>query len=55
MVPYHISLNELEKLKLQLKELLQNEFIQPNILSREAQIVLARKKEKTTSLYVDCL
>src|SRR4051812_30143054 len=53
MAPYRMSASELAKLKSQLEELLEKEFIRPSVSPWGAPILLVMKKEGSMRLFVD--
>ena len=52
-VPYRMSLLELTKLKIQLQELLDKEYIRPSVSPWGASILFIKNKDKTLRLCID--
>ncbi|MCI11788.1 retrotransposon protein, partial [Trifolium medium] len=53
MAPYRMSAAELEKLKVQLEELLEKKFIRPNVSPWGAIMLLVKKKDGSMRLCID--
>ena len=53
MTPHRMAPVELHELKVQLKELLDKEFIRPSTSPWTAPVLFAKKKDKTLRLYID--
>ena len=53
IAPYRMSPIELAELKKQLKELLNKQFVRPNVSLWGAPMLLVRKKDGTMRLWVD--
>jgi hypothetical protein len=51
--PYRMSLPELTKLKIQLQELLDKEYIRPSVSSWDALVLFVKKKDGTLRLCID--
>jgi hypothetical protein len=53
MAPYRMSAAELEKLKEQLKELLEKRFVRPSVSPWGAPVLLVKKKDGSMRLWID--
>ena len=51
--PYRMTPTELKELKSQLQELLDKDFIQPNVSTWGAPILFVKKKDDTLRMYID--
>ena len=53
MIPHRMTLVELQELRVQLQELLDKGFIRPSTSPWGAQVLFAKKKDKTLRLCID--
>jgi len=53
MAPYRMSPSEFTKLKKQLEDLLEKQFIRPSVSPREAPVLLVKKKDRSFRLCID--
>ena len=54
MTPHRMASIELQKLRVQLQELLDKGFMKPSTSPWDAPVLFAKKKDKTLRLCIDC-